>query len=131
MEQLRKRKDTEGVRKALSEQIAEKQQTLQYQRDLDKAYAQQIDYRVARTREIDQNRYLKEIERKRAHQHALLEQISQRSQSRSEFQQVLEAEQTVLHNPTNSAAIQLQQYARSEHRHPSLFSQNAAKMLYS
>lgn len=129
MEQIRKQKDTESVRKALSQQIAEKHQTHQYQKDLDKAYAQQIDYRVARTREIDQNRHLKDVERKRTHQQALLMQISQRSESRSELKHVLEAEQNVLHNPTNSAAIQLQQYA--QHRQPSLFSQNAAKMLFS
>jgi len=131
MEELRKRKDVEGVRKALSQQITEKQLTAQYHKDLDKAYAQQIDYRVARTHEIEQNRYMKEIERKKAHQHALLEQISQRSQSRSEFQQVLQEEQTVLHHPSTHSAAHYALSKPAEYRQASVFSQNAAKMLFS
>ena len=124
LEGIRKQRGVQEIRKALSLQIAEKQQIAQYEKDLDSAYAQQIDYRVARTREIELNRYQKEIDLKKAHQSALLEQISHRSESKSELKRVKDEENTVVKGT-------LPRFRQATYRQGSIFSQNAAKVISS
>ena len=89
---LRHQHQVEEQNRALQRQLQEKRESERYSKELDRAYAKQIDYRVAKTREIDQSRFLSAFELKQNHQSALLSQILDRDKSRKELHALGQAE---------------------------------------
>lgn len=93
IEWLRRRQQVQELKHGLTKQLEEKKETRRFAREVDKAYAQQIDYRISKIREIDQHRLESENRSRDSYKSALLKQISDRSQSRQDLARLGQAEQ--------------------------------------
>lgn len=90
---LKKRQQMQELTHGLSKQIEEKRENRRFAREVDRAYAQQIDYRLSKIREIDQHRVESQTRSRDSYKSALLRQISERSQSKQDLARLGQAEQ--------------------------------------
>lgn len=95
LEWLKKRKQMQELNHGLSKQLEEKRENKRFAREVDKAYAQQIDYRLSKIREIDQHRVESQTRSRDSYKSALLRQISERSQSRQDLARLGHEQQAV------------------------------------
>lgn len=96
LESIKRRQQMRELNRALSKQLEEKRENTRIEREIDQAYARQINFRLAKIREIDRNRQQNIHQSRDSYKSALLLQISERSKSRQDLARLGRDEQQVL-----------------------------------